>query len=187
MNKSIIILISVFLVFVLAIAFYVYSTIIINAKKSQENSIVQREEVDILNISENSLNRYLDFAVYRDDGTILELAEYEDSSLVIMLFDDKDDASIENLDSIEALYKNYKNTIKFLMINTNSEVNEELKDKYSFEIFYDLKKESIKKYNISELPYILYINSNNEIFNTKTGLSTQDAISANLDLLSNNI
>ena len=48
-------------------------------------------------------------------------------------------------------------------------------------------KEAIRKYDIKEYPSIIYINSDNDVFNAKSGFTTTDALEANLDILSNNI
>ena len=43
-----------------------------------------------------------------------------------------------------------------------------------------------RDYNELEIPTIFYINEFNEVFNTKTGVTTYDALEANLDILSEN-
>ena len=187
MNRNIIIIISVFLIFVLIATFVVCTAKIMSLKNKQDESLAPIGKTDELEIDANTFNEFLNFSVYRDDGTLVELNEYENNPLVIMFFDDQDSKSIENLDIIEEAYKSYKNKIKFLMINTNPEKKDELINKYTIPIYYDSNKEGVKKYNITEMPHIIYINEINEIFNTKTGVTTEDALLANLDLLTDNI
>lgn len=85
------------------------------------------------------------------------------------------------------MYEKYKENINFLMINTAEEVDEEIKNQVSMEIFYDFYKEGQIKYNVTEVPTLIYLTSDNEIFNAKVGFTTTDALEANLDLISNNI
>ena len=70
------------------------------------------------------------------------------------------------------------------MINTAQEVDEKIKEEVSFEIFYDFYKEGVMKYKISEVPSMLYITEENEIINAKSGLTTTDALEANLEIIS---
>ena len=73
------------------------------------------------------------------------------------------------------------------MINTSRDVDEELQNEYSLEIYYDFYEETARNYNVKEVPSFIYINENNEVFNAKSGFTTSDALEANLDILSNNI
>ena len=73
------------------------------------------------------------------------------------------------------------------MINTSQEVNEQIKQEVSMEIYYDFYKEGTTKYRIEELPSMLYIKEDNKIFNAKSGLTSTDALDANLEIISNNI
>ena len=57
---------------------------------------------------------------------------------------------------------------------------------YSLEIYYDFYEETAIKYNITQVPSMIYINESNEVFNAKEGFTTTDALEANLDILSNN-
>ena len=85
------------------------------------------------------------------------------------------------------MYEEYKDKINFIMINTAEEVDEEIKNEVSMEIFYDFYKEAQRKYNVTEVPTLIYITEDNEIFNAKVGFTTTDALEANLDIISNNI
>lgn len=186
-KNTIIILISAFLVFVLGITFFVYSNKLINLRSKNEDSLAPQTEItDESVLGKNTFNKFLNFTIFKEDRTEIDLSEYENYPLVILFFDDKDTSSLENLKEVNSIYKRYADKIKFLVIDTNSEVNEELKDDYTIEIFYDFNQEGIKNYNVTEFPYILYIKDNN-IVNTKTGVTTKDALEANLDLLSDDI
>ena len=84
------------------------------------------------------------------------------------------------------MYKNYEGKINFFMISTAKEIDENLKNEYTVNIYYDFYEEAARKYNITEVPSMIYINEENEVFNAKVGMTTTDALEANLDILSNN-
>ena len=94
---------------------------------------------------------------------------------------------MEVLDKVELMYSDYEDKIEFFMINTAEKVGTSLDDKYTIEIYYDTYNEAAQNYNITEVPSMIYINNQNEVFNAKTGFTTTDALEANLDILSENI
>ena len=53
-------------------------------------------------------------------------------------------------------------------------------------IYYDLNGECQEMYNATVIPTMVYIDGNNEVINAKSGVPSNDAIEANLDLISNN-
>ena len=55
------------------------------------------------------------------------------------------------------------------------------------EIYYDLDREYEKKYNVTSLPAMIYIYSDNTVMNAKSGVPSTDSLEANLDILSDNI
>ena len=79
-----------------------------------------------------------------------------------------------------------KDKIEFLMISTSKEIPEELKSEISMKIYYDLNGECQEMYNATVIPTMVYIDGNNEVINAKSGVPSNDAIEANLDLISNN-
>ena len=72
------------------------------------------------------------------------------------------------------------------MISTSKEIPEELKSEISMKIYYDLNGECQEMYNATVIPTMVYIDGNNEVINAKSGVPSNDAIEANLDLISNN-
>ncbi len=188
-RNTVIVLVSIFLVFVLGVTFIVCSVKMIqlrNQKSSVEPIIDYAIEEKPSNTSDIQITKYLNFTVYREDNTEVNLSEYENNPVMILFFNDKDSDSLEVLGEVDSLYETYKDTVKFLMVNTNREVNPELKDKYKLEIFYDFYKEAVRNYNITEFPAMIYITEENTILNAKVGIPSVDSIDANLEIISNN-
>lgn len=180
-RRNIIYLIVSVILVIIAITFCLYVFVFSNPNRIKVNS----EEVSNTKDIENS--KYNDITVYKNDKTEVKLSDYKDSAVVLFYFNKDSEDSMQDLKKIEDMYKKYEDKIKFFMINVSQEVDEELQNEYSIEIFYDFYKEAMRTYNVTEYPSIIYINSNNEIFNAKSGFTTTDALEANLDILANNI
>lgn len=189
MKKNILIISISIVVFIIALVFFMYATKLNSNNKVEENIIITNEnyveEVSKTKTIENVT--YNDFIIYKEDGTEVKLSQYSNMPIMLLFFDSKLENSVTVLQKVEDMYKKYEDKIKFIMINTNQEVDKTLKDKYTLEIYYDFYKEASRNYNVSELPSMIYINEENEVFNSKSGLVTTDALEANLDILSNNI
>ena len=181
-KKNIIILVLAIILFIGALLFCL-NVFVFN--KSEEEEKIVADEISGTKDIENV--KYNDVIFYKTDGTEVKLSDYKDSAVVLLFFNKDNQDSIEDLKKVEELYKNYEEKIKFFMINTAQEVDEELQKEYSLEIYYDFYAGAAKTYNVTELPSIIYISENNEVFNAKSGFTTSDALEANLDILSNNI
>ena len=112
------------------------------------------------------------------------MSDYKDKSTMILFWNSENEDSVEVLKKVSGMYEQYKSNVNFIMINTAQEVDEKIKEEVSFEIFYDFYKEGVMKYKISEVPSMLYITEENEIINAKSGLTTTDALEANLEIIS---
>lgn len=179
-KKNIIILIIAIITFCLALAFTIY---VINSKKTYNE--IQVEEVSKTRDLEDV--EYTDFVFYREDRSELKLSDYKDKPAMILFWNEDTEDAVEMLKRVNEMYEKYKDKINFFMINTTDKVSDEIKNSVSMEIYYDLYKEGVLKYNVSEFPSMIYIAEDNSIMNAKTGLTTRDALEANLDILSNNI
>lgn len=179
-KRNIIFLICSITLFIIAVGFCIYVFVFSNPnKKIKTNEVSTTKDIDNV--------KYNDITIYKEDNTEVKLSDYKDLPKVMLFFNKESEESIQELKKFEEIYKKYEDKIKFLVINTTQEVDENLKNEYSIEIYYDFYKEAIRTYNISELPSIIYIDENNEVFNAKSGFTTTDALEANLDILSNNI
>lgn len=184
MKKNILIILISVIIAILGIGFFLY-TLTIPSDFNDEIPTEVKEEVSKTQDIENV--NYNDATLYKKDKTELKISDYKNKPIMLLFFNKNSKDSIDVLDKVEELYKNYDGKIEFFMINTAEEVDEELASKYTLEIYYDFYKEAARNYNITEVPSMIYINEFNEVFNAKTGFTTTDALEANLDILSNDI
>ncbi len=191
MKKNIIILSVVIVIFVVSLIFFVFA-INLNPKNiedSDQNNTVMFEEDEPYSESQTEdIDNviYKDFTIYRDDNSELKLSEFQNTPIMLLFFNSENEDSIKVLQKVESVYKNFQNNMKFLMINTSQEVDENLKNEYSIEIYYDFYKEAVRNYNITELPSMIFITKDNNVFNAKSGLISTDALDANLNILIEN-
>lgn len=180
-KKNILILVSAIIIVIIAVIFFVWS---LNLDKNIEEKVVLDEESktrDLENVA------YTDFVFYREDKSEVNFSDYKDKATMILFWNSSNEDSVADLKKVNDMYEEYKDKINFIMINTAEEVDEEIKNEVSMEIFYDFYKEAQRKYNVTEVPTLIYITEDNEIFNAKVGFTTTDALEANLDIISNNI
>ena len=188
MKKNILIIVFSVVIVLLGIAFYIYSLSVVKKPITNEELISGIEVKDEVSKTKDMENvAYTDITVFKADKTEVSISEYKDMPVMLLFFNKENEDSIAVLDKVEELYKNYDGLIQFFMINTSKEVDEELENKYTVDIYYDLYEDAIIKYNVKQVPSMIYINELNEVFNAKTGFTTTDALEANLDILSNNI
>ncbi len=154
-------------------------------EKKEENANTILEEISNTENIENV--SYNDIKVYKEDSSEFNLSEIANSSAMILFWNPEDEASVDVLKKVENVYKKYENRIKFLMISTSKEIPSNLKNEISMEIYYDLDREYEKKYNVTSLPAMIYIYSDNTVMNAKSGVPSTDSLEANLDILSDNI
>ncbi|MBR3832489.1 MAG: redoxin domain-containing protein [Mycoplasmataceae bacterium] len=194
MKKNIIIIVISVLIAALGIGIFVYSISIpqknlqeqenVNTDISKEQEIVEEEISKTKDIEGVTYN---ESTLYKSDRSEVKISDYKDKPIMLLFFNKENEDSIEVLKKVEELYKNYEGKIEFFMINTAEKIEEDLSNEYTLEIYYDFAKETAKKYNVTEVPSMIYINEFNEVFNAKAGFTTTDALEANLDILSNNI
>ena len=179
-KKTIIILVVAIIIFCIAVGFFVWT--LNNNEEIEPENTVEVDEISKTKDIENA--EYTDFTFYKEDGTEVKLSDYKDKSTMILFWNSENEDSVEVLKKVSGMYEQYKSNVNFIMINTAQEVDEKIKEEVSFEIFYDFYKEGVMKYKISEVPSMLYITEENEIINAKSGLTTTDALEANLDIIS---
>lgn len=195
-KKSIILLVISIIILILAIVFATWSfkNTVPTPKLANEDNIIQKQEEvenqDIVTNEEVSKTKdfdatYTDFVAEDKNGNQIKLSDYKGSPVVVLFWDEENEDSVEMLKRMNEQYKTYKDAIKFIAISSNIEKNLDLTN-IEVPIYYDETKEIINLYNVIEFPTIIYINQYNEVFNSKTGLSTIDALKANLDILSEN-
>jgi nitrogen fixation-related uncharacterized protein len=182
MKKNIIMLVVAIILVIIAVFFYFWA---INYEVKQDDA-ENKIETEISKTKDLDNVEYSDFVFYKEDREEVKLSDYKDKPAMILFWSQDNEDSVSVLKKVNEMYEKYKDKINFFMISTEEEVNDELKSEISLEIYYDYYKEGILKYNVSEVPAMIYISEDNEIFNAKVGFTTTDALEANLDLISNN-
>ena len=203
-KKSIVLIIVSSIILMIAIVFAIWSfqvdlTVAENnhlANTENNRDVVQNSNMDINSNQANTVLEeetetkdfsatYTDFTVEDSTGNSIKLSDYKDSPIMVLFWNSENEDSVEMLNRINEQYDNYKEYIKFIAIQTGEQTTAELQD-IKFPIYYDKNEEIVKIYHIEELPTMLYINKENEIFNSKIGLTSVDALTANLDILAEN-
>lgn len=184
-KKSIISLVVAIVLVIGAAMFFIWSLGVKQEIKEEEEEVIAEEEEsktkDLENVS------YTDFVFYKEDRTEVNFSDYKDKPTMILFWNPDNEDSVEDLKKVNSMYDKYKDTINFIMLSTSEDtVDESITSEISMEIFYDFYKEGQIKYNVTEVPTLIYITEDNEIFNAKAGFTTTDALEANLDIISNN-
>ena len=194
-KKSIVLLIISGIILCIAIFFAIWSfnvdlsiaknDNISNIEASTTNTVEQENK----NTQEESKTQdftatYTDFLLEDSEGKEIKLSDYKDHPVVVLFWSSENQDSVTMLNKINEQYDTYKENINFIAIKTE-EIEEDL-DGIKVPIYVDNNKEVMKIYNVTDLPTILYITKENEVFNAKTGLTTDDALKANMDILSEN-
>lgn len=201
-KKSVVLLVIAIIILVVAVVFATWSfnldSQVANEKSVVENKIVEEQienevvseetEFSESDYKEESKTKslkatYTDFSVKDKNGNEIKLSDYKDSPVMILFWNNQNEDSIEMLKRLNEQYTNYENEIKFIVINSGEEYQVE---GVTLPIYQDTNNEISKLYNVTEFPGMIYINKENEVFNAKTGLTTKDALKANLDILAEN-
>ena len=182
-KKNIIILIIAIVFFIIALLFFI-SNFQINNNENEKENVIKTEEVSKTKDIENS--KYKESTLYKADGSETKITDYQNQAIVLFFFNKDNVDSMEDLKKLEEMHSKYEESIKFIAINTAKEVDENIQKDYTLEIYYDFYQETVRNYNILEVPSFIYINKENEVVNAKAGFTTSDALEANLDILSEN-
>lgn len=212
-KKNIILLIFAVVFFIIAVMFFIWSffgehntninigdiddniSSITQNKAVQENTVnneIINEEIDnseskdISNTEDIENISYTDITIYNENNEEISLSEFADTSVMMLFWNSQNEDSVEVLKKVNNLYEKYKEKVKFLMISTSGDISENIKSELSMDIYYDLNNEYQEKYNIQKIPTMIYIYKDNSIMNAKSGIPSNDAIEANLDILSDN-
>lgn len=196
MKKNITILIVAIVLFIVALGFLIWSmkekeikNIIQDGENTNEISnenIEPQREIEISNTQDVEGVSYQDISIYTEDEKEVKLSEFSEKPVMLLFWNPENKDSVDVLKKVNGKYNDYKDKIEFLMISTSKEIPEEIKNEISMKIYYDLNGEYQEKYNATIFPTMIYIDGNNEVINAKSGVPSNDAIEANLDLISNN-
>lgn len=180
-KKIILIMVIILCFIVLGVGIWIVISKVQDEKNISDNITFEESKTkDIENVE------YTDFVFYKEDRSEVKLSDYKDKAVMILFWNSKEEDSIEMLKRVNGMKEEYLDKINFLMICTDEKVDEEIKKLAGMEIYYDFYKEGVIKYNVTETPSMIYIAEDNSVMNAKSGLTTIDALEANLDILSNN-
>ena len=201
-RKNIVLLIIAIIIFCIAIVFAIYSfkidkvvaedqipqnNIQISDNNNNSNNDIQEFSNEVLNEVSKTKDfeaTYTDFVVEDEQGNEIKLSDYQGEPVMVLFWSAENEDSLEMLKRVNEQYESYKDRINFIAIHTKEE-EVELSD-INLPIYTDKEQEVSSLYSVTEVPTMLYINKENEIFNSKTGLTTREALKANLDILIEN-
>lgn len=188
MKKNILIIIISIIIVALGVGFFIYTLTVPKQNAVSKNNSASAEETEISGTKDiEGVTHSEGIVLTKSDKTEVNLDEYKNKPMMLLFFNKENEDSIKVLKKVEEMYKNYEEKVNFFMINTSTEVDEELENEYTLEIYYDFNQEVAKSYNVEEVPATIYIDELNKFLNAKTGFTTTDALEANLDILSGNI
>lgn len=197
-KKNIILLVVAIIIFIVSLIFLFWS---FNQedknlnKLSTSNLDDEAVETKLVSESETSNTQDVENVVYADITLLTEnerkinLSDFKNTSVMLLFWNPENEDSVTVLKKVNDIYKKYDDKISFLMISDTKEIPENLKNEITMDIVYDLENEAKEKYNVTTLPTMIYIYNmynDNTIMNAKSGVPSNDAIEANLDLLSDN-
>jgi len=213
MNKNVALLIFGVILLIIAIGVFVYAnkvefkTPISEEKVSEIPEKIEEPEENFVEISNKTpeeyrslaeegvrektntvdLNAtYTDITVEDANGNKLKLSDYKGQAAMILFWNSQNADSVEMLRRVNAFSDKYAEKVKILAIDTLDENPEELLQGITIPIYYDKDKSAQNNYNITELPSMVYINKENEVYNSKIGLTSIDALEANFDIMAEN-
>ena len=213
MNKNVALLVFGVILLIIAVGIFVYSNNVeFDVPASKESIAELPEEVvepeekyteisnktpeEYRNLTEEGVREktntvdlnatYVDITVSDEEGNIVKLSDYKGQAVMILFWNSKNDDSVEMLRRVNAFSEKYAEKVKILAIDTLDENPKELLQGITIPIYYDKDKSAQNNYNINELPSMVYINKENEVYNSKIGLTSLDALEANFDIMAEN-
>lgn len=150
-------------------------------EKNNENNVIEEsktQDLDVTNVK--------DLVLKDKNENVLSNEDFKDKANFIMFYDNSNDDSIEMLNRVNSEYGKYKEKINFIVIDISEEIKSDINDKYDFDIYYDVDNKTKDAYEIKNTPSMIYILEDGELLHSKFGLTTKDALQANLDILSGN-
>ncbi|MCI8309696.1 MAG: redoxin domain-containing protein [Clostridia bacterium] len=184
-KKNIIFLICAILILIVAIIIFVVAT-------SQDSG---NEIGDIKNTIKNLEPVETETFSFSDSaGKNYYLSNFNDKPIALILWSSDSENALEIIQLVEQYYNSeqFKNSINFLVVNTN-EPNKNIKQivencEFNIPVYYDTNSTATNKYTFSKLPYLVFIKEDGTISNELKPNETQknltpDVFEANLELL----
>ena len=180
-KKNIIFLICAILILIVAIIIFVVAT-------SQDSG---NEIGDIKNTIKNLEPVETETFSFSDSaGKNYYLSNFNDKPIALILWSSDSENALEIIQLVEQYYNSeqFKNSINFLVVNTN-EPNQIVENcEFNIPVYYDTNSTATNKYTFSKLPYLVFIKEDGTISNELKPNETQknltpDVFEANLELL----
>ena len=186
------------------IAIAVISVILVIVVAAYAYSIFKKEKPVIKNETEESLTEKLpsveelkSISISNEDDEKISIEELLETGkpIIINFWTTWADSCIETMPLYSKYYEQYSDKIEFVMINLTDGYNETKKgvesfarlNNYAFPLYYDYGYVIKEQYNITNVPTVFFIDNTGKIINKKVGKITEDMLSANIDILLNNI
>ena len=184
-KKNIIFLICAILILIVAIIIFVVATSQDSGNEIGDikNTIKNLEpvETETFSFSDSSWKNYY-------------IINFNDKPIALILWSSDSENALEIIQLVEQYYNSeqFKNSINFLVVNTN-EPNKNIKQivencEFNIPVYYDTNSTATNKYTFSKLPYLVFIKEDGTISNELKPNETQknltpDVFEANLELL----
>ena len=184
MNKNNVILLILAILFFIFASLFAYSSftdkapnnIASNADQTQNKIITEEDFFDSI-----EYENFTDFKFKDESNNELKISSYLGKPITILFSDFTENSEESNnfKTILESFYEDYKDDIQFFCIDKNDIQN------YNSDIKLYKDIDGNEKYNIEQLPTLLFIDSEGNIINQVTAI-TEDSMEANLDLTTGN-
>lgn len=182
-NIILLVILIVFLIVCTGLAYYVYTT-----KPDIEEPITVIKEKEIEDETDG-------FSIYDKEKNEVKLSDYEGKAVFILFWKTDSEESLEMVKLIEKYYDTYKDNVTILLTCVSNNISEPMEkvqeyltnNEIKIETYYDLNSEAVLEYNVREIPTSVALDKEHNVLNVKKGVMTEDALEANLDILSDNI
>ena len=131
------------------------------------------------------------FYFYDVDGEKFSLKDFSDKPSVILFWKSDVSESYDIIELLEKYYEEHKDLVNFIVINTNDpdlKIVENTKAaEFSLPMYFDTDLTAKNEFNVQIIPAIYFTNESGEIEQEFSLSITEDELSANLELLENNL
>ncbi len=181
MNKKNIMFLSfAILLFIIAIAIFIYANS--NVTDNNPNNPIQNPTI--------SSKEKAEFSFYDEEKNKFKISEFNDKAMALILWSSDTENSLDIIELLDNVYAEYKDKINFLVINTNEPNNDIInlvkECNFSIPVYYDLNQEASEYYSFEKLPTLIFFEEDGTISKQTEENITEDALLANLDIISKN-
>lgn len=173
-NKSLTIT-GILFVLVLGIALLLYPTL---SEKAAEAETTTEQNVTLSDTVQ--YQKYKDIKIFDKDGNEIMLSDLSGKPIILNFWATWCGYCIQEMPDFEKAYKENKDEIQFLIINTDDGIEKGEKfiknNGYSFPTYYDLEYNAAITYGISGIPRTIAIDKDGNIRYNRSGMLTAEAL-----------